>query len=90
MIAALRWARASGAARVVAAVPVAAAESIERVRFEADDVVCLQPLDFFFAVGAHYDVFRQVDDDEVTDLIAENRRWQALREAPPEPVVAAR
>lgn len=41
MIAALRRAKTKGAARVVAAVPVGAADSIERARPEADDVVCL-------------------------------------------------
>lgn len=80
MVAAIRWARAAGAARVLAAVPVAPAESIERVRSEADKVVCPEPLEYFFAVGAHYDVFRPVGDDEVADLVAENRRARALRE----------
>jgi len=82
MIAALRWARAAGAARVVAAVPVAATEGLEHIRAEADDVVCPHALDYFLAVGVHYDVFRQVDDDAVADLVAENRRERALREPP--------
>ena len=73
MIAALRWARAAGAARVVAAVPVAAAESLDLVRPEADEVVCLHALEPFFAVGVWYASFAQVDDGDVIRLIGENR-----------------
>ena len=40
MIAAVRWARSRGAARVVAAVPVAARQSAALLRGEADAVVC--------------------------------------------------
>src|SRR3990170_4521584 len=74
MIAALRWAGAAGAARVVAAVPVAAAESLPLIRAEADDVVCLHALEPFFAVGVWYESFTQVDDAEVVRLVGENRR----------------
>jgi len=74
MIASLRWAREAGAARVVAAVPVAAAESLELVRAEADDVVCPYSLAHFLAVGAWFASFDQVDDEAVVRLIDENRR----------------
>ena len=74
MIAALRWAEAAGAARVVAAVPVGAAESLALIRAEADDVVCLHALEPFFAVGVWYESFTQVDDGEVVRLVGENRR----------------
>jgi len=74
MIAALRWARSAGAARVVAAVPVAAAPSIDLIRQEADAVVCPYALERFFAVGVHYESFAQVDDETVISLLDENRR----------------
>jgi putative phosphoribosyl transferase len=74
MIAALRWARASGARRLVAAVPVAAAESLELVRAEADEIVCPHPLEDFFAVGVWYASFGEVVDEEVMHLLADNRR----------------
>ena len=73
MIAALRWACAAGAERVVAAVPVAPAGSIELVSAEADEVVCPHVLELFFAVGAWYRSFEQLDDDDVIRLIEENR-----------------
>jgi predicted phosphoribosyltransferase len=74
MIAALGWAHAKGAGRVVAAVPVGAAESLSSLRAEADAVVCPHPQRRFFAVGAWYRSFAQLDDQTVIDLLAENRR----------------
>lgn len=82
MIAALRWARAAAAARVVAAVPVAAEENLELVGAEAAEVVCPYALSPFFAVGVWYRSFDQVDDAEVIRLLGENRR--ALTGAPGE------
>jgi putative phosphoribosyl transferase len=73
MIAALRWARAAGAARAVAAVPVAAEDSLELVRAEADAVVCLHPLALFPAVGFFYRSFEQVGDAKVVRLLGEMR-----------------
>ena len=57
MIAALRWARAAGAARVVAAVPVAPVRSLAVISREADEVVCPHGLERFWAVGDHYASF---------------------------------
>jgi putative phosphoribosyl transferase len=45
-------------ARLVLAVPVAPADIIERLRLEADEVVCLMTPEPFYAVGEHYDDFR--------------------------------
>ena len=73
MIAALRWARAAAAARVVAATPVAAEESLDTVRSEADEVVRPYILSPFFAVGVWYGSFDQVDDAKVARLLGENR-----------------
>lgn len=73
MVAAVRWARGRGSSRVVAAVPVAARESVERLRDEADAVVCPHELDVFVAVGAWYDVFGQVADEDVVKLLADTR-----------------
>lgn len=68
-IAAVRAARALEARRVVVAAPVGAPESIERLRDEADEVVCLSAPEGFFAVGAYYRDFGQTSDDEVVDLL---------------------
>jgi putative phosphoribosyl transferase len=73
MIAALRWARAAGAARVVAAVPVAAAASLALVGREADELVCPYPVEPFLAVGVWYGEFAQVDDTQVVRVLREAR-----------------
>lgn len=74
MIAAILWARERGAARVVAAVPVAAARSADAVREETDAFVCPHELEDFWAVGLWYRRFGQVDDDDVVRLLAEAER----------------
>jgi len=73
MEAAVRWARVQGAQRIVVAVPVAAVESVHFLRREADEVVCPYALESFGAVGYWYDVFTQVEDDEVVALLEECR-----------------
>ncbi len=61
--------RAQGAARVVLAVPVAPLESIAALSRDADEVVCLESPEHFFAIGQFYDDFRQTSDDEVVELL---------------------
>ena len=71
MVAAVRWARGAGAARVVVAVPVAAAQTASLLRREADAVVCPYELRGFGSVGAWYDDFDQVADEDVLALLEE-------------------
>jgi putative phosphoribosyl transferase len=61
-------------ARLVLAVPVAAADSLETLRNEADDIVCLHAPEDFVAVGAYYDDFHNVEDGEVIALLEKARR----------------
>lgn len=68
--AAVRAVRARGAARVVLAVPVASAEAVQRVRQEADEVVCPLVPPSFGAVSSWYADFVQVTDDQVVHLLA--------------------
>jgi putative phosphoribosyl transferase len=72
--AAVRWARAQGAVRVVLAVPVAPAEAIANLTKEADEVICLATPEPFYAVGQWYVSFPQTSDDEVIRLLEEARR----------------
>jgi putative phosphoribosyl transferase len=72
--AAVRWARAQGAVRVVLAVPVAPAEAIANLAKEADEVICLATPEPFYAVGQWYVSFPQTSDDEVVRLLEEARR----------------
>ncbi len=73
MVAAVRWARSRGAARVVVAVPVGAAQSARALRREADEVVCPHEQRRFGAVGFWYDSFTQVENAEVIALLDELR-----------------
>jgi len=74
MIAAIRHARAAGAAKVIAAVPVGSEQACRRMREETDELVCLATPEYFYAVGQWYDEFDQVTDAEVENLLQESRR----------------
>jgi putative phosphoribosyl transferase len=71
LVAAVRWARGMGAARVVVAVPVGAVESAELLGREADQVVCPHVQRHFGAVGFWYARFAEVRTDEVVALLDE-------------------
>ena len=77
MEAALRATRNAGPRRLVLAVPVAPPDTIERLRPEVDEVVCLMMPAFLGAIGSFYRDFRQLDDDEVIQLLEEAARWAA-------------
>jgi predicted phosphoribosyltransferase len=72
MVAALRWARRRGATQTIAAVPVAARESAELIRAEADAFACPHEVSDFGAVGLWYEEFTQVSDAEVLRLLDES------------------
>lgn len=57
-------------ARIVVAVPVGAAETCADLRTEADEVVCAQTPEPFYAVGLWYEDFAQTTDDEVRELLS--------------------
>ena len=61
--------RRLGAGRVVLAVPVAAPDTLARLRPLVDDLVCLDAPARFAAVGQAYDDFRQTTDGEVLALL---------------------
>jgi putative phosphoribosyl transferase len=72
MRAAIRALRQSQAGRIVVAVPVAAAETVQRLRGEADSVICLSAPFDFRAVSMWYDDFSQTSDEEVRSLLEAN------------------
>jgi len=63
--AALKALRRRQPAHLVLAVPVAPPDTVRALRAEVDELVCLAEPEPFHAVGAHYEEFHQVDDDEV-------------------------
>jgi putative phosphoribosyl transferase len=69
MRAAVRALRQSNPARIIVAVPVAAVETVNRLRQEADSVVCLSAPPDFQAVSRWYEDFSQTSDEEVRNLL---------------------
>ena len=70
MKAAVRAVQNKQAKRVIVAVPVASQESVGTLETIADEVIVLDdPRKFLGAVGAHYQQFEQVDDEEVRTLL---------------------
>lgn len=69
---AIRATRAAGATKVVVAVPVAAPSSVRELQVEADQVICLEEPEIFYAVGQAYRIFDQVSDEEVISILDRN------------------
>jgi len=65
MRAGLQALRARGATLIVAAAPVGAADSVDSLREDADEVVVLETPAWFNAVGQWYENFGQTSDEEV-------------------------
>jgi putative phosphoribosyl transferase len=73
MRAAVAALRSLGAARLVAAVPVAPKESRDAMREVVEEVVCASVPERFQAVGEWYDDFSQISDQEVSELLRRER-----------------
>lgn len=71
MVAALRAVRMKRPQKLIAAMAVAPADTVERLNREADEVICLYAPTLFYAVGQFFQEFRQVSDEEVIELLRE-------------------
>jgi len=69
MLAAARALRPQGAERIIIAVPVAPIQSCEDLEREVDQVICAETPEPFVAVGAWYEDFAQVTDEQVRKLL---------------------
>jgi predicted phosphoribosyltransferase len=69
MVAALHSVRARKPQRLICAVPVAPPETVELIRRQCDELVCLEAPENFRAVGQFYRDFGQVGDAEVLDAL---------------------
>jgi predicted phosphoribosyltransferase len=67
--AALQAVRTRNPKTLVLAVPVAPTESLEILRREVDDLVCLEDYELFGAIGFYYRDFRQLSDEEVIEML---------------------
>ena len=74
MKAALASVKNRGAASVTVAVPVGPPSTIQELNEMADRVVCLYMPEFFQAIGEFYDDFTQTSDEEVIEMLRENKQ----------------
>ncbi len=72
--AAVRALRGLGASRIILAVPVAASQTVEQLREEVDALVCVRKPGNLWAIGAWYEDFHQLSDEEVLILLDQARR----------------
>src|SRR5262249_28780951 len=69
MLVAVRAVRQQYPTRIVVAAPVAATETCEKIKTEVDELVCEATVDTLYAIGAWYDNFTQLTDEEVSELL---------------------
>lgn len=79
MLAAIHSIRARKPRTIVVAVGVAPTRTLQQLRKEADEVVCLYSTDDFYAVGQFFDDFSEVTDDMVVSAL-EGVRTTARRQ----------
>jgi predicted phosphoribosyltransferase len=73
MYAAVLALRARSPSKIIVAVPVAPADTCANIARYVDEMVCVATPEPFRGVGAWYDDFRQVTDDEVGDMLRRSR-----------------
>ena len=73
MLAAARLVRRQEPARVVVAVPVAPRDTMEMLRAEVDEVVCVEVPRKMLAIGMFYGDFSQVSDEQVREALGRYR-----------------
>lgn len=79
--AAIRALRTRRPREIILAVPVGAVESLDSLRPEVDELVCVHPAEFMSSVGEFYDDFRQTSDEEVQEVLRRVRREQGPESA---------
>lgn len=74
LLSTIRMLRRQDPEKIVIAVPVSSREAFKKLSEQADEVVCLLVPDDFYGVGAFYEHFDQVSDDEVLFFLEKHRR----------------
>jgi len=57
------------AGRIIVGVPVAPLATVEELKKQVDEVVCVSKPEFFYAISLWYDEFPQITDDEVREFL---------------------
>lgn len=73
-------------ASIVLAVPVAPAATCAWLKKEVEETICLHAPKDFYAVGQFYQVFAQVEDQEVQDLLERSGRLAAPKSSTAEAI----
>lgn len=69
LLATIRLLRKEKPAKIVVAVPVISKSAAQKIKLEADELVIVLLPETFYGVGAFYDDFTQVSDEEVVDYL---------------------
>lgn len=75
MMAGIESVREKGAARIIVAVPTVASDTIEKINSLVDEFIYLDAPEYFGAVGAFYEQFNQVEDEEVINLLKQSENF---------------
>ncbi len=76
------WAvRQESPAGLVIALPVASEEAVDRLFVDADELVCLRQPPDFCAVGQFYEQFTEITDEDVLEILTEERNRKQQRAA---------
>ena len=78
MFAAIRWIANQKPKKLIVAVPVAPKDTYDKLKEKVDEVVVLQSPLTFSAVGAFYENFSQVSDEQVIEIMNKYRYKQGL------------
>lgn len=55
--------------RLVLALPVGPTDTVNELKGMVDELICIEIPEAFYAVGAHYSDFTQVEDEEVVEML---------------------
>lgn len=78
VFAAINWLKTQKVKKLVVAMPVGPADTLERIRQIVDELVVIHAPEDFAAVGVFYEEFAQVSDDEVVEIMGRWRRRPGL------------
>ena len=62
--------------KLILAVPVGPKETIEELKTQVDELVCLATPEIFYAVGQFYQEFSQTTDEEVMEILRESAEFE--------------
>ncbi len=71
MLAAIESVKRKKPAKIILALGVAPSETVGRLSSVADQVICLETPEPFYAIGEFYERFEQVEDNEVKNALKE-------------------